>query len=365
MSAFATLPPLYTGWLRDLLGAGGEIPDETEATCSACAMLPPPDAPATGSQRDGDAYYSPKTKCCTYLPTLANFLVGGVLEESDPALEAGRASVRQRIAARGAVTPRALGVTSSYSVLYEGTDSFGRSEAMRCPHYLLEGGRCGVWRHREATCLTWFCKHVRGSVGSSFWMALKRFLTAVEHDLSIHCLVSLGFEGEPLAIAVEESRPRSSTITPAPDAPTDPAVYRRRWGTWVGREEELYRRAAGVVAGLRWDDVARIGGVGLRASSMIVRHRFAAFVSTEIPKTLRAAPVQIVPVNRLVRRVRTYLPTDPIDLPAVLVEALAHFDGRPTAEVLQELEREDGLVLEEDLVRRLVDFEVLVSVDGA
>jgi hypothetical protein len=68
----STLPPLYAEWAESFLG--GPIPAETDATCQDCAMCPPPGKrPATG------VFFSPDVKCCSYMPTLPNFLVGRML----------------------------------------------------------------------------------------------------------------------------------------------------------------------------------------------------------------------------------------------------------------------------------------------
>jgi hypothetical protein len=56
----------------------------------------------------------------------------------------------------------------------------------------------------------------------------------------------------------------------------------------------------------------------------------------------------------------TYSPYDPLDLPRRLVDVLGYFDGQPTSEVLPRIRRERGLDVQPDLVRRLVDFGVLV-----
>ncbi|HYL82493.1 MAG TPA: hypothetical protein VEU07_16870, partial [Candidatus Acidoferrum sp.] len=68
------LPPLYGRWMDDLLP--GPIPRETAATCDDCAMWPGP-----GDQPRSDFFFLPETKCCTYIPTLPNYLVGRILED--------------------------------------------------------------------------------------------------------------------------------------------------------------------------------------------------------------------------------------------------------------------------------------------
>ena len=54
-------------------------------------------------------------------------------------------------------------------------------------------------------------------------------------------------------------------------------------------------------------------------------------------------------------------PLDPIELPRVLVDVLQEFDGRPIDETLSEIEETTGLQIEQPLVRRLLDFRVLLA----
>src|SRR5207253_3996635 len=90
-------------------------------------------------------------------------------------------------------TPRGLHPSAVWRLLYQegGGGGFGRAQALLCPYYDNEGGLCGIWRNRQSTCATWFCKHVRGAVGQRFWNALHALLAAVEDDLAGWCLVEL------------------------------------------------------------------------------------------------------------------------------------------------------------------------------
>src|SRR5262245_26034784 len=98
----SVLPPLYARWMDELLGQ--PIAPERSATCDSCAMVAPPTEATAGSA----FYFSPETKCCTYLPQLPNFLVGRVLRDDDPDAATGRATVEKRIDARSGVTPMGL-----------------------------------------------------------------------------------------------------------------------------------------------------------------------------------------------------------------------------------------------------------------
>jgi hypothetical protein len=125
----ASLPPLYAKWMASLLG--GPAPSGTRATSADCAMCAPEEAaePAT-------LYFSPRTKCCTYQPALANFLVGQALEDKDLAFSAGRATLERRIAGVIGVTPLGLETPAKYELLYRhGSVGFGRAESAGQPVY--------------------------------------------------------------------------------------------------------------------------------------------------------------------------------------------------------------------------------------
>src|SRR5262245_32551632 len=263
----SALPPLYAAWMDALLG--GPIPEETEATCEDCAMLPGEGSPSRGAE-----FFHPRAKCCTYLPEVPNFLVGQIL--SDPEGGRGRATVEARLASGVAVTPLGLGRARASALLYqEGRERvFGRALSLRCPHYLEEeGGRCGIWRHRNGVCATWFCKHVRGAVGLGFWRSLEWLLSLVEQSLARFCVLDLDLGLEALTQLLP---PRARALREEPisaeelDGAADPERYPRAWGRWLGEERELYRECARLVAPLSWGEVARIAGPEVGIASRIL-----------------------------------------------------------------------------------------------
>jgi hypothetical protein len=337
----------------------GEIPGETKATCDSCAMRPPPDAGAS----HGELFYSPVTKCCTFLPELANYLVGRILRDDDPALAAGRLSVERRIDAGVDVTPLGLGRSAKYTLLYnQGRRGFGQAKSMECPHHLSDG-RCGVWRHRESTCATWFCKHDRGLVGQRFWGRLHDLLAAVEKALSVWSLLEQGIEpsllerlfaGRKVAAAAGAAGLDAGDL----DGERDPAACRAAWGAWAGRERDIYRRSAALVDTLTWDDVLRIGGVELQVLAGLTRAAHARRLSDAVPARLRTRELRIVMGVERVHLV-TYSEIDPLSVPRALVDVLHHFDGRPTDEVVNEIAATHDLRLQPGLVRKLVDFDIL------
>jgi hypothetical protein len=218
--------PLQRRWMDELVGP---VPKETSSTCDSCVKL----APAGEAQ--GPDHYDPQTKCCTYLPMIHNFLAGALLEDDDPEVAEGRATVEARIDAGAAVTPLGLYATEEYLSRYDAGARFGRDVTLRCPHYLHHrGGACGVWRHRESTCSTWYCRHDRGDPDRRFWReGAGPLLRAAELALAKWCAESLG-AGE------------------------------CEWGRWQDQPRALYKAARPLAANLSWREVEEIGGDEVR-----------------------------------------------------------------------------------------------------
>ncbi len=333
------LPPRYADWLTELLG--GTLPEEQAATCSRCAMQV--DSVAEGYRFRADA------KCCTYVPALANFLVGAAIRELPAG--PGRASLERRLANTSVCTPHGLDVSDDERTRYQAivdAETFGRDPHLRCPHYIDEhGGLCGIWRHRNGVCATWYCKHDRGEAGQRFWHGVEALLALVERELSHWCACQLLYHG-------------------AASEPASPDETVSAWDPWAARPADYYMRAAALVDELTWPEVQVIAGPELRP---LVDRVLAAHAA--LRPVAHASPVPLIPLRRLVpgnvrishrgpetSRLVTYSDSDPLDLPSELVDLLPRFDGRPTDEVLAELASE-GIVITDALVTRLVDFAVL------
>ncbi len=350
------LPPLYSAWMEEMLP--GRIQPERLATCHDCAMC----APAGGAPAWGGPYFEPDVKCCSYLPTIWSFLAGRILEDLSPEAAEGRASLERRIDAGLAVTPLGLGRTPVYQLLYQRVDasSFGRTRSLRCPHYLEASGGCGIWRHRESTCATYFCKFERGNVGREFWESMHWLLLCAESALAQWCAVELEVGTEALALLF----PPPGAAVPPPtadelDGKVVPSEYGRRWGRWAGREREYYHAASRLVAPLRWQQIELLAGPDLLARKALVLAAYERVNSEEVSDRLWAAPIRVEFQGATTRRVTVEGGGAPLSLPDDLVAELRRFDGRPTAEVLREIREESGLELTEGLVRKLTDYGIL------
>jgi hypothetical protein len=355
MTDVAQFPPLFAGWIGEWLTE--PLPVESHATCDRCAMC----APGTHHGADG-YFFEPSIKCCTYLPVIPNFLAGRILSDEGVDLAHGRATINQRIAGGVAVTPFGLGIPPRYQLLYRNAvDFFGRANGLRCPHYVEEGGRCGIWRHREATCATWFCKHERGATGQTFWLAMRDLLTAVEHDLARWCVLTL-VEDERVLAALAAVDPVTDRLdADALNGRSNPETYRSWWGDWAGRERELYVQAGRLVDALHWNDVLQICGpdVRIRLAAVKVAHR--RLLDRRFPNVLRLGRHEIVrraPDGSTL--LRTYSDFDPLIVPQPLLDVLPFFDGRPTADVCQTIADERGFVVTSTQLRGLIDFRILL-----
>jgi hypothetical protein len=343
----------------------GPLPDETEATCERCAMLEP--APAEGGDGAleapvaGGGYFDPVSKCCSYLPVIPNFLVGAILSDTDGP---GRRSVEARIDARVAVRPLGLDWTPTFAALYHrvGSRAFGRTPSLRCPHQ-LDGGLCGIWLHRTAVCATWYCKHVRGGIGAAFWRnGIERLLHAVERDLARHCLLETGLATSAILAALPpDAREERRASSDAQYDGVDEELYATMWSTWRGRERAFFRLCSDVVAELAWDDVVAIAGPEVKLLARNTKELHRAVMAPDLPSRVKVGRFRVLGASAESVRIEAYSEYDPVEVPAALFPVLHAFDGRTTRQVRATLKKEHGIELEDDFVRMLVDFDILVD----
>jgi hypothetical protein len=342
----AMLPDLHQRWAEAALGA---VPGpERKATCSDCAMCP-----KAGSLPVGARAFDPRVKCCTFVPELPNFLVGRIVRDDDPAMAAGRASVEARIAAGAGVTPTGLFPTAEDAARFAAAGDYqGRRVDLRCPHYVESTGACGIWKHRNGSCATWFCKHDRGARGQAVWLALQAVFRDAEAAVALWCVEQLGVDPAVTARLLQPADKRTS--------PSSPAEVPAFWGGWTGRERELYVRAAELADGLGWDDVMRMGGVSLQARVRIAKAA-AAQLQAGLPERPRLARWSTLAQGEDAALVTTYSPHDPLVLPAALFSVLHFFDGRPAADAFAAMRDERGVLLDEELVRVMLDHGLIAG----
>jgi hypothetical protein len=355
-TAHVQLPLLMAGWMADLLI--GPIPDESRATCDNCAMC----RPARGASQA----FRPDVKCCSFMPRLANFTVGGVLNDRSPETDVGRSSVEARIDERIGVSPFGLDWPAKYALLYTHADNtFGRSRAMRCPHYIDDGGLCGIWRYRNSICSTYYCQVVRGAVAREFWDRLKNLLSEIESALALWCVEQLHLESQPLAqlLASHAEAKRETRVTEWDiDGESDPSLYRQAWGDqWIGRERQFYIESARLVSALSWSDILAIAGPKVRLNARLSREAYVNLMSESIPDRLHWGRFGVIQERGDLRVLQGLGSKDQLIVLARIVDILPLFDGqRSTNEVKQEAKR-SGVEVTDWILQQLIDFKILVS----
>ena len=346
--ASGILPPLYTAWIANVIE--GPLPTETKATCSNCVMC----QPANKMDGPNNITFNPATKCCTWLPELPNFLVGRILSDDSPDMREGRISVEERLRKGAAVSPLGFAQDTVFKLAREEERGyFGRNSALRCPHYIEEGGRCGIWKHRYSVCSTWFCKHERGAAGRKFWNVIKHLLCIVENNLAAWCAYQLDVKTEMLANLL--TQPRSLLG----DDYIAPKFYRAVWGKWAGHEQDFFKECASLVNPLSWDEICAICGSQIAIFIRFAQETYASLQSKTIPPLLQVLPYREIKVEQDYSQVITYNRYDPVRLSNDLKSALQYFDGRPLDAVQQAIKTERNTVLNENLVHKLIDFRLL------
>lgn len=346
------LSPLYDRWIRE--GFPSELPPERHATCDTCAMC------AT-TRSSSVAHFRPDTKCCTFVPQLANFAVGGVLRDKCTDGREGKQSLVERMSRAKLKTPLGLMVDPIARHVYElgAAEAFGRSEALRCPHYSnAGGGTCGIWRHRNAVCSTWFCKHERGAVGKRFWDSLRDLLGLVEDHLSVWCALELGVPDRGVAKAIDlRCEPARTQI--GRQLLSSDFAQASLWGHWLGREKDFYERCAGLVDSVRWPQVMQICGATSRALEGVVKENLATVSIHQSVRQPNLVTCQVSRDSEAWLRLSTYSPNDPLIVPKELPYLLHYFDGSSIEQILSRIKEEEEVDFDVSLIERLTDFGVL------
>jgi Fe-S-cluster containining protein len=347
------LPPLYQRWLADILP--GPVEPERLATCDNCAMLDRSLPP--------DEQFDPRTKCCTFVPDLPNFLVGRILSDSAPDLYPARLFLQKRIESGASVTPKGIAPLPIYTHVYDARSGtlFGRAPAMRCAFYVEAGGRCGIYAHRESTCSTWFCKHNRAASGLRFWDHMHQTLRLIERSLTFWCIDTgdLGIEAREAAATTEPKLRQLDQY--AVGGIANRAIYARIWGHHVGREAEFYRGCARRVEALAWPQILALGGAQLAYHIRMLREIQANLADGKLPERV-ARGVSLLIQIRTPGTVRMRSPAsmgDVLELPTAVANAVGRLEGAPLAEAQAAL-RADGIDIDDATVRKLLDFQILL-----
>jgi hypothetical protein len=274
-----SFPALYRRWFSELPEASP--PAETRADCRECPMCSQPEPPA-----EGDRWFKQGLRCCMYMPTLPNFLVGAVLQDDSPGFAPAREQF-EREAVKAFVTPTGVSPPWYWLVLCK-LKPFGRFEGLLCPFSIRMAGEvaCGIWPYRNSECTTWFCKYERRAVGYRFWRQAKRLLRLIEDTLARWCSEQL-------------------------DA-----------GTFQGREREFYKDCFRLVDSLSFAEVLEHCGEAAAVEKRKLLDAHARFSDMRVPESLQAGPFRSERLSDGNVRIWAYSNYDPIDLPPGIMDLL-------------------------------------------
>jgi hypothetical protein len=353
----ASLPPIYEAFLSDFFDRDAIV--ETRATCDDCAMC------NKGQHPEGVevTYFRPDVKCCSFHPSIPNFLAGSILADERAEAAEGKKRMRALIANRIGVTPHWLSPSAKYHALYEAARraSFGRTDHLICP-YFDDEGRCSVWRHRESICTTYYCKFTRGVQSGKFWNALKGYLSFMEGSLARWS--SREVDKEVTEIQVN---PHQLTLEELEDLPPEEEMYKRHWKTWVGREADFYMACAAKIRGMDRATFEKVVDQAPRGKDLLATLKacYANAIAPRLPEKLKLHPkLKTLPLaNKSVAITTPYNPYEIFNIEERMYETLQKLTHDATlAENRTQLEK-DGTPLDDSLVERLAWHEVLVAPD--
>lgn len=349
----AKLHPLYARLVSDFFDGPGV--EEHRATCDTCAMCD------HGQGVDiAIDFFEASAKCCTYYPTMPNYLVGALLADDAADVAEGRRRMQEIIRSRRGVTPQWIAPPRKTTLLMSSAlEAFGRSTVFRCPFYdeSVTSNNCTIWRHRENVCWTYHCKYTNGRPGWQYWTALRDYFGHVERALARYAALAIDE-------TVLEPNIRATRLTreDIEDKPPIDSEYARYWGSWVGREEEFYvacfeRVRTLVPAEFRQNVDDSQHGRGFLGKLHARREGVDRHV---IPaKLIRNKRLRQYPIDGAVV-VSSFNPYDSFKLDSELFEVLGKLDAEKSlTENLRSLESE-GIELSDELVEQLFVHDILV-----
>jgi len=225
----ASLPELYQQLLPSaLLDLNVE---QKRSTCNDCAMCNTPEFP-------GGVQFAPSAKCCTFWPSLPNYLVGSLLADRSGRFLEGQRRMRAQIQDAVTATPFGVGPADEYLERLHANRAaeFGRNENLLCPYFERTSGGCTIWAHRDSDCTSFFCKFENGR-HFEFWRQFGATLALIERGLSVHAKEvveqELNFESDPERFYIlTYSRVSQLTAEQLPSLLGEP---------WQRRQQELAR----------------------------------------------------------------------------------------------------------------------------
>lgn len=324
MASESSIPALWEPWLRAL-----EVrppPREPRSNCAACVMCSDDD----WTSRHAEVRFRPDARCCTYLPGLWCFQVGGALaDEATPPAVRARLLERVNSPLAGPVGVAPTTPDDTRYQLVRDANQFGRTAALVCPYFVADDGSCGVWRYRNAVCATWHCRYERGMSGLGYWTAIRCLLESLEFALANRAAAALLDSSDVLD-----------------------------WSAWTGTRESFYRLTHQWVRGLNAAAILEDLPVDVWDAARVAIVARSQLESRALPTTAELREAAVAEQLEGAVRVVGYSWYDTAVIPIRLFKRLEAFDGRPLDEVRAELASQESDPTDA-VLRRLLDIDVL------
>lgn len=181
--------------------------------------------------------YNPRSKCCTYFPSVSNFLLGSALSLCE---ESTKKEI-SRLIGSGYILPEGLIPGPGRQALaieeYE-KGLWGKSEKVICDLLRKDNATCSIHPFRNSVCSTWYCSYENEESEVS-WQSLRNTISHCETAISQYSLESVGFDIDSYIKRFDlwaDNIPKSFIHG---TNNWSLALRRDLWGEWYGRELEL------------------------------------------------------------------------------------------------------------------------------
>ena len=300
--------------------------------------------------------FNEKTKCCTYIPNIPNYLVGNILSEDNILAQTGKERITNTIDKRIDVTPKGIAPPKIFGLLYDKfkKNGFGHSDKFVCPYYESESGNCTVWKYRTSDCSTYFCKYISNEKGKEFWQHLLRYLKHTEQSLIDYVLLKFNFENTILFGISEEL-----SVEEIDGKAISEEDYRRNWKDSKMNEKDFFIEAYELIRSLNKDEFISI--VGTKGNIFLKRLEYSYHSMMNIPsKLILNDHIKFEEIGNRQYLVRIDLIDTKFKLDKEILEI---FDGKQTNEENINSLIERNIEIDLELIRALYNYDVLQDVN--
>lgn len=359
------LPELYHSFLPELFDL--PTPKQTLSTCDRCAMTCQAQADSIQTNEVKQGYFSPDVKCCSFFPKIPNFLVGALLNSTEPELHEGRERMKKQIRSRIGITPGWVGPSRKYRLLFEASrsSSFGRSRSLLCPFFMDDSGLCSIWRFREIDCSTFFCKHDHGQDSLNVWHSLEYTMSLVEEMLATYAMQTV--LQLPGASITKKKWKLISHISQheLENNPPPEQEYKQLWFQSELDEVEYYKRCFQVISTLTKDEFHNLvqDDEEINSAFQELKELQQIDANRELPTTLIVNPrARMMDINQEHTLFVAYRKFHPVTMVSEIKEVIAYFSSaRKVKDVQQKIFEQENVEIPDDVFLLLYQMRILTT----